>query len=220
MCVYLVSWLCVWWCPWRFCSWSCLPHRRHTCPPALRSRPHRHSPLSVHRDTKSSVFPQGFCSSPALAQATHLALPTHTHTVRVLVWAACAIQDHPLHEDHVPRLFGLAMQVAAFCSCGTNQRESLNASHLQLVLLIYIYEHVISFFIYGTSSPWVSTTLSFIVSAWVMLQLHEAPDTKSGSLSQWEPTLPLNHVYYRWTWSRDNVSWCFDTNKQVADGLP
>lgn len=53
----------------------------------------------------------------------HLTLAAHTHTVGVLVGAARAILDHPLHEDHVPRLFGLAMQVAAFCSCEENEQK-------------------------------------------------------------------------------------------------
>lgn len=52
---------------------------------------------------------------------SHLTLSTHAHTVRVLVWATCAVQDHSLHEDNISCLLGLAMQVAAFVSWKTNR---------------------------------------------------------------------------------------------------
>lgn len=41
--------------------------------------------------------------------------------------------------------------------------------------------------------------VSLCLSVWLMLQLHEPPETKPGSSSQWEWTLLLNHVYYTWT---------------------
>lgn len=59
------------------------------------------------------------CSCLDLTALTHLTLPTHTNTVWVLVWTACAIQDHPLHEDHISCFLRLAMQVAALGSWET-----------------------------------------------------------------------------------------------------
>ena len=59
---------------------------------------------------------QLFCSPSHTHEVTNLTLPAHTHTVRVLVRAACAVQDHPLHGNHILCLLGLAMQLAAFVS--------------------------------------------------------------------------------------------------------
>lgn len=120
--VYHVSWLCVWWCLWRFCSWSCRLHTLHTYPPASRSRPRCRSPLSVYEDTEwlTHEHVELSCSRTHVHDVTHLALSTHTHTVQVFVWAACAIQDHPLHRHHILGLLGLAMQVAAFVSWEIN----------------------------------------------------------------------------------------------------
>lgn len=50
-------------------------------------------------------------------------------------------------------------------------------------------------------SGWRSVSLC--LSVWLILQLHKPPETKPGTSTQWEWTLPLHHVYYRWTLSRD-----------------
>lgn len=135
--------------------------------------------------------------------STHLALPTHTHAVRVLVWAARAVQDHSLHEDHIPRLFGLAMQVAAFGSCETDTNK--NDPILQTVVsewhicdpFWWSHLHNKRDYFYFLNELSMSQHVSLCLSVWVIL--HEPQETKPGSSSQWEWTLLLHHLYYRWT---------------------
>lgn len=150
---YLASWMSVWWCPWRFCSWSCLLHTLHIYPPASKSRIHHHSPLSVHRWVESFIYPTRTVGAVTLwhRKATHLTLAAHTHAVGVLVWAPGAVQNHSVREGNSTRLFGLAMQVAAFVSCQTNtERRFLTRLSIQWVQL---------WFSERASSQWVSITL-------------------------------------------------------------
>lgn len=175
---YLVSWRYVWWCLWRFCSWSCHLHTLHSCPPAPRSRPLRHIPLSVNKgmqnlthadlSTCAAVFPRAF---------PHLTLRTHADTVWVLVWAPRTIQDHCLREDCGSGLLGLTMQVAAFASwkADTNDHREwkplskrLSQCHpCDLTWRFHVYNRHAIIFMLWISSLWVSATLCLIVSVWV-----------------------------------------------------
>ena len=175
-------------------------------------------------DTSTSKHLQLSCSKPI--NVSHLTLPPHTHTVRILVWTACAIQEHSLHEDHVSCLLGLAMQLAAFVSWRSKkQTQKLNYRNYcqNYTLAIHLHDFIFTsnmwlFFMFWMNSV-VSVTPGFIVSVWLILQLHEPPETKPGSSSQWRSACLLHHVYCTWTSSKDLFLLCFDTEKKVADVL-
>lgn len=167
---YLASLMSEWWCPWRFCSWSCLLHTLHICLPALRSRTVRHSPLSAHTRVESFIFLPRTAVAVTLGHRkdTHLTLPSHTHAVGVLVGAASPVEDHLVREGDGTCLFGLTMQVAAFVSCETNTTK------MTLMMSSIQWAHV-------SSSEWALSESAWLhVSAWVGLQLREPPETEAG----------------------------------------
>lgn len=103
--MYLVSWQYVWWCPWRFCSWSCLLHTLHTYPPALRSRPHRRSPLSVREDMESLTPVVLESLQPSLSHTRLTALTSHSPRTHTL-WGS-------LYEQRVPSRTTLCMKTTS-----------------------------------------------------------------------------------------------------------
>ena len=103
--VYLVSWLFAWWCLWRFCSLSCLLHTPHTCPPALRSRPLRRSPLSVHEDMESLTHSRSETAVFALSHTHITSLTSHSPRTHTL-WGS-------LYEQRVPSRTILCMKTTS-----------------------------------------------------------------------------------------------------------
>lgn len=179
-----------WWCPWRFCSWSCLLHTLHIYPPASRSQTHHRSPLSVQSRAESFIYLTRTATAvtPRHRKTTHLTLSTHTHAVGVLVRAASAVQDHSVREGDGTCLFGLAMQVAAFVSCETNTTKAFFDK---------IIDTLSAFFILRANSQWVSMTLH------VCLSQSGAPGASGEQTCQTSTTRINPSVYESPLWPMD-----------------
>lgn len=195
LCFHLVSWPYVWWCPWRFCSWSCLLHTLHTYRLASRSRPPRHSPLSVREVIESLTYVNLENLQPSRPHTRVTPLTSHSPRTHTL-WGS-------LYEQRVPSRTTLCMKTTSRvsldwqcrlqrlvavkqtqakvtkylmrrCQDGSSSNQFLMSSSLLHMWLFFFSEWALS------ESTWYTHCL------WVILQLHEPPETKPGSSTQWE----------------------------------